>query len=136
MDAGVALAVGLFGGGSVLAFAQYLISRHDSKNDKYTTQLNRIEKKVDYATEKADRTELAGTRLQLFFLMIMQPKNRDTILQTAHRYFIELDGNGEAWDAFTKWASDNGVNIDYYKEHMHKVKLIKEERKLNGNTEI
>jgi len=118
MDIGVSLVVGLLGGGSLLGFAQFLISRHDSKNDRYKAQLDRIEKKVDNATEKANRTELAQTRLQLFFLMIMQPQNRDTILKTAQRYFMELDGNGEAWDAFVHWASVNKVNIDYYKEKM------------------
>jgi hypothetical protein len=116
MDTGIALCVGLFGGGSVLGFAQFMISRHDKRKDEHSVQLDRIEKKVDAIGEQSDRTELAQTRLQLFFLMIMQPENKDAILKTAQRYFMELDGNGEAWDAFAHWASENGVNIDYYKK--------------------
>lgn len=116
MDTGLALCVGLFGGGSVLGFAQFMISRHDKRKDAQMVQLDRIEKKVDAIGEQSDRTELAQTRLQLFFLMIMQPENKDAILKTAQRYFMELDGNGEAWDAFAHWAEQSGVNIDYYKK--------------------
>ena len=116
MDAGIALFSGLFGGGAALGFVQFLIQRHDKKKNEYSEQLDRIEKKVDTIGAQSDRTELAQTRLQLFFLMIMQPENKDAILKTAQRYFMELDGNGEAWDAFASWAEENKVNIDYYKQ--------------------
>lgn len=116
MDLGVAIVSGTLGAGGLISFAQFLISRHDKRKDEHTVQLDRIEKKVDAIGEQSDRTELAQTRLQLFFLIIMQPKNKDAILKTAQRYFMELDGNGEAWDAFAHWASENGVDIDYYKK--------------------
>lgn len=112
MDIGVAIISGLLGGGSVIGFVQFLISRHDNKNE----QLDRIERKVDTIGAQSDRTELAQTRLQLFFLIIMQPENKDAIMKTAQRYFMELDGNGEAWDAFASWAEEHKVNIDYYKQ--------------------
>ena len=111
--------VGLFGGGAIFGFVQFLINRHDKKDE----QLDRIEKKVDLSLEKGNRNELATTRLQLFFLMWFQPDNKDTILRTAERYFIELDGNSEAWDAFEHWAKDHNVTTSWY------LSLVEKEKK-------
>lgn len=116
MDLGIALITGLLGAGGVIGFVQFLISRNDTRNDR----LIRIESKIDQSLEKGDRNELATTRLQLLFLIQMQPDNKDTILQTAQRYFRELDGNGEAWDAFKHWADSKGVDVAYYHEHLSK----------------
>lgn len=113
-----AVVIGLLGGGTIFGFIQFLISRHDKKNE----QLDRIEKKVDLSLEKGDRNELATTRLQLFFLMTTQPNNVDTIQKTAYRYFIELDGNGEAWSAFKIWAEDHKVDTDFYKALLQREK--------------
>lgn len=124
MDIGVAIISGLLGGGGVIGFVQFLISRHDNKKE----QLDRIEKKVDLSLEKGDRNELATTRLQLFFLMETQPNNKDTILRTAERYFTELDGNGEAWDAFQHWANDHDVNTAWYLSLVEKEKKRRQEK--------
>lgn len=115
MDAGLVFTT-ILGSGGFFALIQYLISRYDNKNDR----LSRIEKKIDLISEKGNRNELATTRLQLLFLIQMQPDNKDTILQTAQRYFRELDGNGEAWDAFKHWADSKGIDISYYHEHLSK----------------
>ena len=47
-------------------------------------------------------------------LIEAHPENKDTILQTAQRYFVELDGNGEAWSLFHKWAEKNGIDTGWY----------------------
>ena len=125
MDTGVAIITGLFGGGSIIGFVQYLISRHDTNK----SQLNRIEKKVDTIGEKTDRNELAICRQQLFFLIIMQPDNKDAILKTAQRYFVELDGNGEAWDAFQHWADTYQVNTAWY------LNLVEKEKRKRGESD-
>lgn len=114
-----AVVIGLLGGGTIFGFIQFLISRQDKKNE----QLDRIEKKVDLSLEKGDRNELATTRLQLFFLMYFQPENKDTIMRTAERYFMELDGNGEAWDAFDHWAKAHDVSTSWY------LTLVEKEKK-------
>lgn len=115
MDAGVIITT-ILGSGGFFALIQYLVSRHDNRNDR----LKRIESKIDASLEKNDRNELAITRFQLLFLIQLQPDNKDAILQTAQRYFMELDGNGEAWDAFRHWADRKEVDTSYYHSHMHK----------------
>ena len=111
MDVGVAILTGIFGSAGIIGFVQFLILRHDSRRRDVAgikRQLNNIEK-------KCDRNELATTRLQLIFLIDSQPSNKDTILQTAQRYFIELDGNGEAWAIFYAWAEKNKIDTGWYK---------------------
>ena len=115
MDAGLVFTT-ILGSGGFFALIQYLINRYDNKNDR----LGRIEKKIDVISEKNDRNELATTRLQLLFLIQMQPNNKDTILQTAQRYFMELKGNGEAWDTFKHWADEKNVDSSYYRDHILK----------------
>lgn len=111
MDIGASIFIAIVSSTALFGFAQYMISRHDTKCDKaagYKEQLNRIEK-------KCDRNELATTRLQLFFLLETQPDNEDAIEATAQRYFIELGGNAEAWAPFYKWATAHKVDTGWYK---------------------
>lgn len=111
MDLNVAVITSIFGSAGLFSLIQYLISRHDKKNNgmiQIKNHLNKIE-------EKCDRNELATTRLQLIFLIETQPDNKDTILQTAQRYFIELDGNGEAWAVFDTWAKEKKLDLGWYK---------------------
>lgn len=112
MDIGLLVST-ILGSGGFFALIQFLLARYDSKNDKLT----RIEHKVDSTIEKGQRNELAITRLQLLFLILMQPDNKDTILLTAQRYFMELDGNGEAWDVFKKWSKEKEVDSSYFQNH-------------------
>lgn len=118
MDLGIALISGLLGAGGLIGFVQFMISRHDKRDE----QLGRIEKKIDKLDSKSDRNELAITRLQLLFLIQSQPGNKEAIQQTAQRYFLELDGNGEAWDAFREWAEKSKVDAGYYKALLQREK--------------
>ena len=111
MDVGASIFVAILGSTALFSFLQYMITRHDKKHDSMSSckaQLDRIEK-------KCDRNELATTRLQLFFLIKTQPSNEDAIEATAQRYFIELNGNAEAWAPFYKWATDRNVDTGWYK---------------------
>lgn len=111
MDLALAMVTSILGSAGLFSLIQFLISRHDNKDQNITqikTQLDRIE-------SKSDRNELAVTRLQLIFLIEEQPDNKDTILQTAQRYFVELDGNGEAWAVFDAWAKKKELDIGWYK---------------------
>lgn len=111
MDATVAIIVSVFGSAGIFGLIQFLISRHDGKNQ----DLIHIKDKLDQIDDKCDRNERATTRLQLIFLIDSQPDNKDTILQTAQRYFIELNGNGEAWAIFNAWAKKNKLDTGWYK---------------------
>lgn len=118
MDIALALFTGILGSAGLFSFAQFMISRHDTKNrnlEQIKHQLNTIEK-------KCDRNELATTRLQLIFLIDSQPQNKDTILQTAQRYFVALDGNGEAWAVFYDWATANKIDVGWYKTLLEREK--------------
>ena len=111
MDLTVAVLSSALGSAGLFSLIQFLINRHDNKNTdrcEYRAQLNRIE-------AKSARNELAICRLQLIYLIHEQPDNRDTILQTAQRYFIELDGNGEAWAIFDTWAKSKKLDLGWYK---------------------
>ena len=119
MDAGIAIVVSIFGSAGVFSLIQFLISRHDGKNK----DLSQIKDQLKTIDKKCDRNELATTRLQLFFLLETQPENEDAIEATAQRYFIELDGDAEAWAPFYKWAVKHEVDTGWYKA------LLERERK-------
>lgn len=111
MDAAVAIIVSVFGSTGIFGLIQFLISRHDGNKEN----LAHIKEQLDKIDSKCDRNEQATTRLQLIFLIDSQPDNKDTILQTAQRYFIELNGNGEAWALFNAWAKENKLDTGWYK---------------------
>ena len=107
----VAVISSALGSAGLFSFIQFLISRNDKKGEdrcQYTAQLNRIE-------AKTTQNEKAIVRLQLIYLIHEQPDNKDTILITAERYFIELDGNGEAWTVFNEWAKARKLDLGWYK---------------------
>lgn len=107
----VAVISSALGSVGLFSFIQFLINRYDKKGEdrcQYTAQLNRIE-------SKTTQNEKAIVRLQLIYLIHEQPENRDTILLTAQRYFIELDGNGEAWAVFDEWAKAKKLDLGWYK---------------------
>lgn len=111
MELVITIVCSVFGSAGLFSLIQFLISRHDGKEHDLAQikgQLNKIE-------QKCDRNELATNRLQLLFLIESQPQNKDTILQTAQRYFVELNGNGEAWAVFYEWAEANKLDVGWYK---------------------
>lgn len=110
MDLGVAVVTSIFGSAGFFGLIQFLVSRHDGK-DRNIVQ---IKAQLDNIESKCDRNELAITRLQLIYLIDQQPDNKDAILQTAQRYFVELDGNGEAWVVFDKWAKKKELDLGWY----------------------
>ena len=114
-----AIIVGVIGSAGLFSLIQFLISRHDGKNKN----LIQIKEQLNNIDKKCDRNELATTRLQLFFLLETQPENEDAIEATAQRYFIELNGDAEAWAPFYKWALKHEVDTGWYKA------LLERERK-------
>ena len=107
----IAVVSSALGSAGLFGLIQFLIARHDNK----ARDLAIIKNEVKQINSKCDRNELATTRLQLIFLIQTQPDNKDTILQTAQRYFIELDGNGEAWAVFDAWAKSKKLDLGWYK---------------------
>ena len=108
----------ILGSAGLFGLIQFLITRHDNKNRLFS----KIDHKLTQINDKCDRNELATTRLQLIFLIDSQPDNKDTILQTAQRYFIELDGDGEAWAVFHAWAKEHNLDTGWYKALLEREK--------------
>ena len=122
MDIGIAIITSMFSSAGLFGLIQFFITRYDNKNKngaQIRTQLTNIE-------NKCERNEQAIARLQLFFLLETQPENEDAIEATAQRYFIELDGNAEAWTPFYRWATDHKVDTGWYKA------LLERERRNNA----
>ena len=118
----VALLVGLFGGGSIIGFLQYLITRHDTRR----TDIAAI--KRDLSTIRKSQNDMAVrvTRMELMTLLRNDPDNKDAILAVAEHYFIELDGNAYVHAMFEKWAKEHDVPVGWLPG------LHKRERKSNG----
>lgn len=118
MDIALVLITGILGSAGLFSFVQFLIGRHDTKE----RQLEQIRHQLNAIENKCDRNELATTRLQLIFLIDSQPQNKDTILQTAERYFVAMNGNGEAWALFYTWAEKNRIDVGWYKALLEREK--------------
>lgn len=118
----VALLIGLFGGGSIIGFLQYLINRHDTRKTDIATI------KRDLSTIRKSQDDMAKrvTRMELMTLLRNDSENKDAILQVAEHYFIELDGNAYVHAMFEKWADEHGVPVGWLPS------LHKKERKRNG----
>ncbi len=105
----VALASGVFSGG-FLAFIQFLITRHDSKNDKkdgiqaelslVKSELELIKKEID---KKFRKSEKDGLRMQLLFLIRESPGEKQEIMTVGEHYFKVLKGDWYMTSIFNKW---------------------------------
>lgn len=84
--------ISAFTSGGALAFAQFLISRHDDKEGIKST-LKKLEKD--------------GLRTQLLLMILLRPEEKKEILTLGERYFSKppkgLDGNWYMTDMFKKW---------------------------------
>lgn len=100
----------ILGSTGFFGIIQYLISRHDNKKG----ELVAIRRALESLEEQGMKNELAITRLQLLWMIQAQPANHDTILRTAERYFIGLNGNAEAFDEFDKWRAKENVSIGWF----------------------
>lgn len=90
--------------GGVLAFVQFLITRHDNRKGIGKT-LKKLEKD--------------GLRTQLLLLILLRPQEKKEILTLGERYFRKppkgLDGNWYMTDMFKKWLKDEGhSNPDWF----------------------
>lgn len=83
--------------GGVLAFAQFLISRHDDKQGIKST-LKKLEKD--------------GLRTQMLLMILLRPTEKKEILTLGERYFSKPPkGLGANWymtDIFNQWLADEG----------------------------
>ena len=101
-------------GGGLLAFIQFLINRHDSKNDKFKgitdainelsekarTRFNTLDEKIDKVEAKADKNNAISCRVRIL------------------RFTDELlEGRNHSKDSFDQVMSDIDVYEQYCIEH-------------------
>lgn len=95
--------ISAFTSGGVLAFAQFLISRHDDKEGIKST-LKKLEKD--------------GLRTQLLLLILLQPDEKKEILTLGQRYFSKppngLDGNWYMTGIFSKWCGERNLKPEWF----------------------
>lgn len=99
----------ILGSAGLFSLIQFLISRKDSKNDKFV----KISNQLDKLGKTQEETILRITRIELLSLIREDPENIDAILQVAEKYFIELDGNAYAHAIFLAWAKRYGVDTGW-----------------------
>ena len=85
--------------GGVLAFVQFLITRHDDKQGVKGT-LKKLEKD--------------GLRTQLLLLLLLQPDEETEILKIAEHYFVKLKGNWYMTSMFSKWCKTRGLRPEWF----------------------
>lgn len=108
MDYGIILTT-ILGSAGLFSLIQFLITRHDKKND----DIKQIKNEITKIKSTQEQTILRVTRMELLSLMDKQPNNIDAILQVAEYYFIELSGNAYAHSLFEKWALEHNVAIGW-----------------------
>lgn len=100
MDLGVAVISGFLGAGGIIGFIQFMISRHDNKED----ELLSIKKELHEIKNTQQETIIRVTRGELKDLIRDDPDNVEAIMQVAGYYFVDLDGNAYLHAIFEKWA--------------------------------
>lgn len=100
--------------GGFLAFLQFLISRHDRKQERAEDKEEKREEKNIEATlkeisEKLTKNEKDTIRTQLLLLILIKPQEETEILRLAEHYFKVLKGNWYMTSIFKNWLKDNKV---------------------------
>lgn len=102
--------------GSVLAFIEFLINRHDDKKDKkdgVQASLNTIKAELVGIKEDMDRrfrrSEKDGLRTQLLVMILVKPDEKKEILTVAEHYFKDLKGNWYMTSIFNKWLIESNL---------------------------
>jgi len=82
--------------GNLFLFIKFLIERWDRMHSlPVTTRLDKLEKD--------------GLRMQLLFLITLQPTEKREILKLAEYYFATLKGNWYMTSIFNKWLEENDI---------------------------
>lgn len=90
--------------GGLLAFTQFLITRHDDKEGVKSTLL---------------KLEKDGLRTQLLLLILLKPDEQTEILTLGQRYFVKppagLGGNWYMTSIFKTWCDERKLEPDWFK---------------------
>lgn len=99
-------------GAGVLSFIQFLIERHDHKDDK----LSEIEKKIEAISAQMMNHERDQCRTQMLLLISDYPKEYAEIMKVAEHYFSPSEKGGLSGD----WYLTNLFNRFLTQEQLGK----------------
>lgn len=95
----------------MLAFFQYLISRHDRKID----EKDGLRATLKDIQAKMKKQEKDSVRTQLLVLIFLQPDEKQEILMLGEHYFKNLKANWYMTSIFSKWLDRHvGVRPDWF----------------------
>lgn len=90
-----AILLGVLGSSATCELVRYFIGRATSKKA---------------LTQRLDKLEKDGVRSQLMTLIHDYPNRVDEIMEVAHHYFVDLQGNWFMTGLFEKWLEENKVD--------------------------
>ena len=90
-----AILLGVLGSSAFCELVRYFIERATKKKD---------------ISKRLDKLEKDGVRSQLMTLLHDYPTRTDEIMEVAHHYFVDLQGNWFMTGLFEKWLEENNVN--------------------------
>ena len=110
-------------GGGILAFIQFLITRHDGKHDKFkaiTESIDKLSKKVDYLDKKGDERNAVSMRVRIL-------RFRDEMLadhKHTHDSFQQVLSDIDSYEQYCKQNPDFKNNqtiatIEHIKDNYH-----------------
>lgn len=114
--------------GSVLAFIEYLIDRHDGRKDKkegLSAAIASVKSSIEALKADFDKrfkmAEKDALRTQLLVMISQYPHEKKEILTLGERYFSKppdgLDGNWYMTDIFQNWLIKEGhSNPEWFKQ--------------------
>lgn len=97
---------------SVVAFIQFLIQRKDNKkstNDDLMKKLEEIQVDVSKVKKDQIKNERDNVRLQLLMMYQLYPEKSEKIIEIAHHYFMDLEGNWYATELFDDYLEKNNI---------------------------
>lgn len=100
---------------------QYLLSRHDEKDEEHETLVNAIADLKKYVEDKFKQIEKKqvvaekdALRTQLLTLIISMPDEEQEILTLGRHYFADLKGNWYMTSIFKKWCDSRGLEPEWF----------------------
>lgn len=100
------LSAGLF------EFVKFLIQRKDNKettNNDLSKQLEEIKADIEKIKKEQIKNERDNVRIQLMMMYKDYPDQHDKIIEVAHHYFIDLEGNWYATEMFDDYCEEHNV---------------------------
>lgn len=94
---------------------------------------------VFYLKNMALENQRSSLRNEMNSEIYRNPSNHDTILQLAHRYFVEMGGDWVQTDQFLAWAeneSEKGRPVHIPIELTQTIAIRKDSHKVNNNKEF